>query len=198
VPRILRQTYLRSGKVPPVRWLAVDALSDGGAYSYLIRALVARCRLTPRTRAPTLFVPFSKASPSASAIRSPFPRNECSRTSIRLGGGGARSPLWRQIQADRLRPRRRDRRSQEGAPTAPSASRCLVWRLPTVDAACAATVRVASRINPQPAAVATLNASTPPSARLPRHSGNFHFSLSSRLELLAFVTRPAHEEQRRT
>jgi xylulokinase len=29
---------------------------------------------------------------------------------------------------------------------------------PTVDAACAATVRVASRVNPQPAAVATLEA----------------------------------------
>jgi hypothetical protein len=32
-----------------------------------------------------------------------------------------------------------------------------VW--PTVDAACAAAVRVASRIDPQPAAVATLNSS---------------------------------------
>jgi sugar (pentulose or hexulose) kinase len=30
---------------------------------------------------------------------------------------------------------------------------------PSVDAACAAAVRVASRVNPQPAAVATLNAS---------------------------------------
>jgi hypothetical protein len=32
-----------------------------------------------------------------------------------------------------------------------------VW--PSVDAACAAVVRVASCVNPQPAAVATLNAS---------------------------------------
>jgi xylulokinase len=81
-------------------------------------------------------------------------------TSIRLGGGGARSPLWRQIQADVYGHAVEIVEAEEGAAYGAALLAGVgggVW--PTVDAACAATVRVASRVNPQPAAVATLNSS---------------------------------------
>jgi len=81
-------------------------------------------------------------------------------TSIRLGGGGARSPLWRQIQADVYGHAVEIVEAEEGAAYGAALLAGVgagFW--PTVDAACAATVRVASRIDPQPAAVATLNAS---------------------------------------
>jgi xylulokinase len=81
-------------------------------------------------------------------------------TSIRLGGGGARSPLWRQIQADVYGHAVEIVEAEEGAAYGAALLAGVgagVW--PTVDAACAATVRVSSRVNPQPAAVVTLNAS---------------------------------------
>jgi xylulokinase len=81
-------------------------------------------------------------------------------SSIRLGGGGARSPLWRQIQADVYGHAVEIVEAEEGAAYGAALLAGVgagVWL--TVDAACAATVRVASRVNPQPAAVATLNAS---------------------------------------
>jgi len=81
-------------------------------------------------------------------------------TSIRLAGGGARSPLWRQIQADVYGHAVEIVEAKEGAAYGAALLAGVgagVW--PTVDAACAATVRVASRVNPQPAAVATLNES---------------------------------------
>jgi xylulokinase len=81
-------------------------------------------------------------------------------TSIRIGGGGARSLLWRQIQADVYGHAVEIVEAEEGAAYGAALLAAVgagFW--PTVDAACAATVRVASRINPQPAAVATLNAS---------------------------------------
>jgi xylulokinase len=80
-------------------------------------------------------------------------------TSIRLGGGGARSPLWRQIQADVYGHAVEIVEAEEGAAYGAALLAGVgagLW--PTVDAACSATVRVASRINPQPAAVATLDA----------------------------------------
>src|SRR5438876_9692031 len=79
---------------------------------------------------------------------------------IRLGGGGARSPLWRQIQADVYGHAVEIVEAEEGAAYGAALLAGVgagLW--PTVDAACAATVRVASRVTPQPAAVATLNAS---------------------------------------
>src|SRR5205085_1159313 len=79
---------------------------------------------------------------------------------IRLGGGGARSPLWRQIQADVYGHAVEIVEAEEGAAYGAALLAAVgagVW--PSVDAACAAAVRVASRIDPQPAAVATLNAS---------------------------------------
>ncbi len=79
--------------------------------------------------------------------------------SIRLGGGGARSLLWRQIQADVYGHPVEILEAEEGAAYGAALLAAVgagVW--PSVDAACAATVRVASRVDPQPAAVASLNA----------------------------------------
>ncbi len=81
-------------------------------------------------------------------------------TTIRIGGGGARSPLWRQIQADVYSHNVEIVEAEEGAAYGAALLAGVgagVW--PTVDAACSATVRVASRVHPDPAAVATLNAS---------------------------------------
>jgi xylulokinase len=80
--------------------------------------------------------------------------------SIRLGGGGGRSALWRQIQADVYGRAVEIVEAEEGAAYGAALLAGVgvgVW--PTVDAACSAAVRVASRVNPNPAAVATLNAS---------------------------------------
>jgi xylulokinase len=80
--------------------------------------------------------------------------------SIRLGGGGARSPLWRQIQADVYGHSVELVAAEEGAAYGAALLAAVgagVW--PSVDAACAAAVRVASRVDPQPDAVATLRAS---------------------------------------
>ena len=79
---------------------------------------------------------------------------------IRLGGGGARSPLWRQIQADIYGQSVEIVQAEEGAAYGAALLAAVgagLW--PSVDAACAAAVRVASHIEPQPRAVATLNGS---------------------------------------
>ncbi|PYU52401.1 MAG: xylulokinase [Acidobacteria bacterium] len=81
-------------------------------------------------------------------------------TNIRLGGGGARSPLWRQIQADIYGRAVEIVEADEGAAYGAAILAGVgagMWS--SVDAACHAVVRVASRVNPQPASVATLNAS---------------------------------------
>jgi xylulokinase len=80
--------------------------------------------------------------------------------SIRVGGGGARSPLWRQIQADVYGHSVEIVEAEEGAAYGAALLAAVgagMW--PSVDAACAAAVRVASHIDPQPRATATLNAS---------------------------------------
>jgi len=79
---------------------------------------------------------------------------------IRVGGGGARSPLWRQIQADVYGHSVEIVEAEEGAAYGAALLGAVgagIW--PSVDAACAAAVRVASRIDPQPRDIATLNAS---------------------------------------
>jgi len=79
---------------------------------------------------------------------------------IRLGGGGVRSPLWRQIQADVYGQPVEIVEAEEGAAYGAALLAAVgagIW--PSVDAACSAAVRVASRVIPQPAAVATLNVS---------------------------------------
>ena len=80
--------------------------------------------------------------------------------SIRLGGGGARSPLWRQIQADVYGHSVELVAAEEGAAYGAALLAAVgagVW--PTLDATCAAAVRVASRTDPEPAAVTALNTS---------------------------------------
>ena len=68
--------------------------------------------------------------------------------SIRLGGGGARSQLWRQILIDMYRSGDRDRRGG-GRGSLRCCGYSPAWAAglwPTVDAACSAVVRVAHRV----------------------------------------------------
>jgi len=65
---------------------------------------------------------------------------------IRVGGGGARSPLWRQIQADVYGQAVETVQAEEGAAYGAALLAGVgagVW--PSVDAACDAVVRVAKR-----------------------------------------------------
>jgi xylulokinase len=71
---------------------------------------------------------------------------------IRLGGGGARSPLWRQIQADVYAQEVETVEAEEGAAygaaiLAGVGAKC--WS--NVDQACDAVVRVAQRVSPNAA-----------------------------------------------
>jgi xylulokinase len=69
---------------------------------------------------------------------------------IRLGGGGARGPLWRQIQADVYgHPVELLEAEEGGAFGAALLAGTGVDAWPSVEAACAATVRVAETINPE-------------------------------------------------
>jgi xylulokinase len=77
---------------------------------------------------------------------------------IRLGGGGARGTLWRQIQADVYGRAVELVEAEEGAAYGAALLAGVgggVW--PSVDAACDGVVRVAARVEPDPAAVAILN-----------------------------------------
>jgi xylulokinase len=79
---------------------------------------------------------------------------------IRLGGGGARSSLWRQIQADVYGSEVEIVEAEEGAAYGAAILAGVgagMWN--SVDEACAAVVRVAKKIKPQPDAVAVMNAS---------------------------------------
>jgi xylulokinase len=80
--------------------------------------------------------------------------------SIRLGGGGARSPLWRQIQADIYDHEVEIVEAEEGAAYGAAILAGVgakIW--PSVDAACQAVVRVVDRIPPKAANVAVMNSS---------------------------------------
>jgi xylulokinase len=73
---------------------------------------------------------------------------------IRLGGGGARGKLWRQVQADVYgQPVGRLEAEEGGAFGAALLAGTGVNTWPSVEAACAATVRVAETIAPADAAV---------------------------------------------
>lgn len=77
---------------------------------------------------------------------------------IRLGGGGARSPLWRQIQADVYGHEVEVLEAEEGAAYGAAILAGVgagVWS--SVDAACKEVVKVAQRVSPQAAAVDRLN-----------------------------------------
>jgi len=70
---------------------------------------------------------------------------------IRLGGGGARSPLWRQIQADVYAHQVETVVAEEGAAYGAAILAGVgAGHWATVDQACDAVVRVASRIEPDP------------------------------------------------
>jgi xylulokinase len=80
-------------------------------------------------------------------------------TSIRLGGGGARSPLWRQIQADVYGQEIEIVEAEEGAAYGAALLAGVGARLwPSVDAACSAAVRVAARVRPAAATRSTMEA----------------------------------------
>jgi xylulokinase len=79
---------------------------------------------------------------------------------IRLGGGGARSPLWRQIQADVYGHEVEIVEAEEGAAYGAAILAGVgagIWK--SVDEACGAVVRVAKTVKPQPAAVEVMNES---------------------------------------
>jgi xylulokinase len=81
-------------------------------------------------------------------------------TSIRLGGGGARSPLWRQIQADVYEHAVEIVAAEEGAAYGAAilaGTGAGAWS--SVDEACDRVVRVATRIAPDPAAAKTMQRS---------------------------------------
>ena len=78
-------------------------------------------------------------------------------TSIRLGGGGARSPLWRQIQADAYAHEVEIVAAEEGAAYGAAilaGTGAGAWS--SVDEACDKVVRVASRIAPDRSAAKTM------------------------------------------
>ena len=77
---------------------------------------------------------------------------------IRLGGGGARSPLWREIQAAAYGHAVETVTAEEGAAYGAALLAGVgggVW--PTVDAACDAGVHTAAVTEPVPDAVAAMN-----------------------------------------
>ena len=77
---------------------------------------------------------------------------------VRLGGGGARSALWRQIQADVYGREVETVNTEEGAAYGAALLAGVgggAW--PSVDAACEAVVQVARRVAPDPSAVETLD-----------------------------------------
>jgi len=77
---------------------------------------------------------------------------------IRLGGGGARSPLWRQIQADVYAHEVGIVEAEEGAAYGAAILAAVgAHHFASVDEACDAVIRVAARITPSPAS-ATLQA----------------------------------------
>ncbi len=79
---------------------------------------------------------------------------------IRLGGGGARSPLWRQIQADVYGLPVEILEAEEGAAYGAALLAGVGAKLwPTVDAACSSVIRVKETVQPKPANAAVMNES---------------------------------------
>ena len=81
-----------------------------------------------------------------------------SMRNIRLGGGGARAPLWRQIQADVFGTEVETVYAEEGAAYGAALLAAVgvkIW--PTVDAACESVVRPSGRTSPNTDNVAIMN-----------------------------------------
>jgi len=77
---------------------------------------------------------------------------------VRLGGGGSRSGLWRQIQADVYGHTVDTAGADEGAAYGAAILAAVgIGRWPTVDAACDALVRSVFITMPQPAVVRSMN-----------------------------------------
>jgi xylulokinase len=77
---------------------------------------------------------------------------------IRLGGGGARSPLWRQIQADVYGSAVDTVKADEGAAYGAAILAAVgIGRWPTVEAACDALVLSEAETSPRPDIVALMN-----------------------------------------
>jgi len=77
---------------------------------------------------------------------------------IRLGGGGARAPLWQQIQAEVYGRAVEILAAEEGAAYGVALLAgvgCNVWS--SVDEACGEAVRIAARLEPQSEATALMN-----------------------------------------
>ena len=78
---------------------------------------------------------------------------------IRLGGGGARGPLWRQIQADVYgQPVELLEAEEGGAYGAALLAGTSIGAWATIEAACEATIRTAQTIAPNPATIEVVNA----------------------------------------
>ncbi|MGH9511028.1 MAG: xylulokinase [Terriglobales bacterium] len=78
--------------------------------------------------------------------------------SIRLGGGGARSPLWRQIQSDVYGHEVEIVEAEEGAAYGAAILAGVGAKLwPSVEYACRAVVRVKTRVAPNSSTVAVMN-----------------------------------------
>lgn len=76
---------------------------------------------------------------------------------IRLGGGGARSPLWRQIQSDVYAHEVEIVEAEEGAAYGAAILAAVGARhFASVDEACDAVIRVAKRVVPNPSSTAVL------------------------------------------
>jgi xylulokinase len=96
---------------------------------------------------------------------------------VRLGGGGARSALWRQIQADVYGREVEIVEAEEGAAYGAAILAGVgarVWK--SVDEACAAVIRVGTRVKPQADVVRVMNASYAAYRRVyPATRQVFHF-----------------------
>jgi xylulokinase len=76
---------------------------------------------------------------------------------IKLGGGGARSALWRQIQADVYARRVKTVEAEEGAAYGAALLAGVgVGAWPSVDEACDSVVRVKAEVEPDPETVAVM------------------------------------------
>jgi xylulokinase len=87
-----------------------------------------------------------------------FEEMEVPVNNIRLGGGGARSPLWRQIQADVYDHEIEIAEAEEGAAYGAAILAGVgakAWS--SVDEACKAVVRVKTRVAKNPSAVSVMN-----------------------------------------
>jgi xylulokinase len=77
---------------------------------------------------------------------------------IRLGGGGARSPLWRQIQADVYGQAVEIMEAEEGAAYGVAILAGVAAKAwPNVESACAEVIKTRNQVAPDPQAAAVLN-----------------------------------------